>query len=69
MLKTVATALLLCAVGVGQAWAADAPFKVDAARTNHADRDAANWLSYGRTYSESATERDSLAEWYGKPQR
>ena len=62
MLKTVAveslvnalaaTALLLCAVGVGQAWAAEAPVKVDAARMNNADRDAANWLSYGRTYSE-----------------
>ena len=47
-----ATALLLCAVGVGQAWAAEAPAKVDAARMNNADRDAANWLSYGRTYSE-----------------
>jgi len=62
MLKTVAveslvnalaaTALLLCAVGVGPAWAAEAPVKVDAARMNNADRDAANWLSYGRTYSE-----------------
>jgi quinohemoprotein ethanol dehydrogenase len=47
-----ATALLLCTVGVGQAWAAEAPVKVDAARMNNADRDAANWLSYGRTYSE-----------------
>src|SRR6202163_4583470 len=47
-----ATALLLCAVGVGQALAAEAPVKVDAARMNNADRDAANWLSYGRTYSE-----------------
>src|ERR1700675_429683 len=47
-----ATALLLCTVGVGQAWAAEAPVKVDAARMNSADRDAANWLSYGRTYSE-----------------
>src|SRR5216684_1289587 len=47
-----ATALLLCTFGVGQAWAAEAPVKVDAARMNNADRDAANWLSYGRTYSE-----------------
>ena len=47
-----ATALLLCPVGVGQAWAAEAPAAVDAARMNNADRDAANWLSYGRTYSE-----------------
>src|SRR6202166_3553688 len=48
----IATALLLCTVGSGQAWAAEAPVKVDAARMNNADRDAANWLSYGRTYSE-----------------
>jgi quinohemoprotein ethanol dehydrogenase len=48
----VATALLVCAVGIGQTWAAEAPVKVDAARMNNADRDAANWLSYGRTYSE-----------------
>ena len=47
-----ATALLLCTVGGGQAWAAEAPVKVDAARMNNADRDAANWLSYGRTYGE-----------------
>jgi quinohemoprotein ethanol dehydrogenase len=47
-----ATALFLCTVGVGQAWGAEAPVKVDAARMNNADRDAANWLSYGRTYSE-----------------
>src|SRR6202163_1900583 len=47
-----ATALFLCTVGVGQAWAAEAPVKVDAARMNNADRDGANWLSYGRTYSE-----------------
>jgi quinohemoprotein ethanol dehydrogenase len=54
MLKTViaATALLVCAVGLGQAWAAEPPVEVDAARMNNADRDAANWLSYGRTYSE-----------------
>jgi alcohol dehydrogenase (cytochrome c)/quinohemoprotein ethanol dehydrogenase len=47
-----AAALLLCTFGVGQAWAAEAPVKVDAARMNNADRDGANWLSYGRTYSE-----------------
>src|SRR5258708_32372896 len=46
------TALLLCTVGAGQAWAAEAPVKVDAARMQDAERDAANWLSYGRTYSE-----------------
>ena len=47
-----ATALLLCAVGVGPAGAAEGPVKVDAARMKNADGDAANWLSYGRTYSE-----------------
>jgi alcohol dehydrogenase (cytochrome c)/quinohemoprotein ethanol dehydrogenase len=51
--SAVATAaLLLCTFGVGQVWAAEAPVKVDAARMNNADRDGANWLSYGRTYSE-----------------
>ncbi|HEX9391841.1 MAG TPA: PQQ-dependent dehydrogenase, methanol/ethanol family [Usitatibacteraceae bacterium] len=47
-----ATAFLLCTVGVGQAAAAETPARVDAARMKGADRDAANWLSYGRTYSE-----------------
>ncbi|HWZ72205.1 MAG TPA: PQQ-dependent dehydrogenase, methanol/ethanol family, partial [Casimicrobiaceae bacterium] len=47
-----ATAFLLCAVGVEPAAAADSPAKVDAARMNNADRDATNWLSYGRTYGE-----------------
>jgi quinohemoprotein ethanol dehydrogenase len=47
-----ATALLLCTAGIGQAWATEAPVKIGAARMNNADRDAANWLSYGRTYSE-----------------
>jgi quinohemoprotein ethanol dehydrogenase len=52
MLKTAiaTTALLLCTLG--QPWAADTPANVDAARMNKADGDAANWLSYGRTYSE-----------------
>ena len=44
--------LVLCAVGLGQAGAAETPAKVDATRMKNADRDAANWLSYGRTYSE-----------------
>src|ERR1700730_6533273 len=44
------TAFLLCVVGAGQA--AETPAKVDAARMKSADQDAANWLSYGRTYSE-----------------
>jgi len=32
--------------------AAETPAAVDASRMKNADRDAANWLSYGRTYSE-----------------
>src|SRR5260221_14312954 len=32
--------------------AAEVPARVDAARMKGADRDAANWMSYGRTYSE-----------------
>src|SRR5260221_10134602 len=32
--------------------AAEVPASVDAARMKNADRDAGNWLSYGRTYSE-----------------
>ena len=32
--------------------ALQAPANVDASRLNKADRDAANWLSYGRTYGE-----------------
>src|ERR1700681_2929436 len=43
-------ALLVCAFSVGNARAAETPAKVDAARMNNADRDPANWLSYGRTY-------------------
>jgi hypothetical protein len=36
----------------GFAYALDTPASVDAARLNKADRDATNWLSYGRTYDE-----------------
>ena len=46
-------ALVVTALSAGfvQA-AADTPARVDAARMKGADHDAANWLSYGRTYSE-----------------
>ena len=51
-----ATALLgaFIALGPGTGHARDAkgPARVDAARMKGADRDAANWLSYGRTYNE-----------------
>jgi quinohemoprotein ethanol dehydrogenase len=47
-----AAALLIGILTTGYADAADAPASVDAARLNNADRDAANWLSYGRTYGE-----------------
>ena len=36
----------------GQGFAAVAPANVDAARIVKADQDPANWLTYGRTYSE-----------------
>jgi alcohol dehydrogenase (cytochrome c)/quinohemoprotein ethanol dehydrogenase len=45
-------ALVVAALGATFARAADTPARVDAARMKGADRDAANWLSYGRTYSE-----------------
>ena len=37
---------------IGQAHAADRPANVDSKRMANADRDAANWLSFGRTYNE-----------------
>src|SRR5215831_17415475 len=45
-------AVLVPVVGIGQAQAPNTPASVDAKRMGNADRDAANWLSYGRTYSE-----------------
>jgi len=45
-------AVLVLVFGIGHARAADTPASVDAKRMIGADRDAANWLSYGRTYSE-----------------
>ena len=47
-----AAALVICALVAGPARATDTPASVDAARLNKADRDATNWLSYGRTYDE-----------------
>jgi quinohemoprotein ethanol dehydrogenase len=47
-----AAPLVAAALFTGFVHAADAPARVDAARMKGADRDAANWLSYGRTYSE-----------------
>jgi quinohemoprotein ethanol dehydrogenase len=44
--------LLLSAGGISPAWAAEGPAMVDAERMKNADKDAANWPSYGRTYSE-----------------
>jgi glucose dehydrogenase len=48
------TALLLSVVaaGAGPAGAAGLPANVDANRIAGADQDPANWLTYGRTYSE-----------------
>jgi glucose dehydrogenase len=47
-----AAALVICMLALGSARASDTPANVDAARLNKADRDAANWLSYGRNYRE-----------------
>jgi len=45
-------ALAVCMLIAGPAGAQDKPANVNAARLNNADRDAANWMSYGRTYGE-----------------
>jgi len=45
-------AFLVLLIGIGDAREGKGPAGVDAARMKDADRDAANWLSYGRTYSE-----------------
>ena len=47
-----AVVMLVSAIGVGQAAEHDRAADVDGARIANAERDAANWLSYGRTYSE-----------------
>src|SRR5258706_13112911 len=47
-----AVVLLLSVIGVGQAAGSHPVADVDAARMMNAERDAGNWLSYGRTYSE-----------------
>src|SRR5882672_8223221 len=53
---TVVVLATLCPIVLGGARAADKsgsfPASVDAARLNKAEGDTANWLSYGRTYSE-----------------
>jgi alcohol dehydrogenase (cytochrome c)/quinohemoprotein ethanol dehydrogenase len=45
-------AVTVLTFGISHARDANAPASVDAARMKRADSDAANWLSYGRTYSE-----------------
>src|SRR5258706_2016613 len=47
-----AVVLLLSVIGLGQAAGSHPVADVDAARMMNAERDAGNWLSYGRTYSE-----------------
>jgi alcohol dehydrogenase (cytochrome c)/quinohemoprotein ethanol dehydrogenase len=47
-----ATLLVVLVSSIVRAQAADAPAAVDSQRMINADGDAANWLSYGRTYSE-----------------
>ena len=44
--------LVVLVCNIVQAQAVDVPAAVDSARMSNADRDAANWLSYGRAYSE-----------------
>src|SRR5208282_6369153 len=51
-MKRLILAFSVVAVGVAQALAAETPAMVDADRMKSADKDAANWPSYGRTYSE-----------------
>jgi alcohol dehydrogenase (cytochrome c)/quinohemoprotein ethanol dehydrogenase len=52
--KLVASALLmsLASLGIGAAMAGGSPRPVDANRLDNAARDSADWLSYGRTYTE-----------------
>ena len=52
VLPTTLLAALILSLDFAHAGQAKAPAHVDAARLENADRDAANWLSYGRTYSE-----------------
>jgi quinohemoprotein ethanol dehydrogenase len=48
----VAAAIIIASAVGADAGAASTPASVDAARMKDAERDAGNWLSYGRTYSE-----------------
>jgi quinohemoprotein ethanol dehydrogenase len=53
VIRAIAALLLsVFAVGAGPAGAAGLPANVDANRIAGADQDPANWLTYGRTYSE-----------------
>jgi alcohol dehydrogenase (cytochrome c)/quinohemoprotein ethanol dehydrogenase len=53
LLPLVLLVTCLCALGVGnRAWGARPAADVDAARLVGAEQDPANWLTYGRTYSE-----------------
>jgi glucose dehydrogenase len=53
VMKTrLAAALVVLVSSIGQAQAPSTPASVNAQRMSNTDRDAANWLSYGRTYSE-----------------
>jgi hypothetical protein len=53
VVRHVTALVLCCAAGVIEpASAAGSAANVDAARITGADRDPANWMTYGRTYSE-----------------
>ena len=47
-----AAVVLVMPAEAGQAAESGSPAQVDVARMINADQDAANWVSYGRTYSE-----------------
>jgi hypothetical protein len=53
--------LILCFAGpIEPAGAAESAANVDAARITKADQDPANWMTYGRTYSEHEAARPCL---------
>ena len=50
--RTAVALLVISAIGAGHAAEHHKAADIDAARLSNAERDSANWLSYGRTYSE-----------------
>jgi len=52
MMFSLTACTLLCAAAYAGDAARGAAAAVDSTRLDHADQDAGNWLTYGRTYSE-----------------